>query len=217
MFCCLLAGGGALALEQEPYGGAAPVYADLMEQRQVLASSTYTVQRGDSLWRIAVKFQIGVAELKKANPQIKNFDLIYPGQKINIPDAGPVSTYEQQVITLINKERTSRGLAPLKQDWQLSRVARYKAEDMILKNYFSHTSPTYGSPFRMMESFGIKFNAAAENIAMGQRTPAEVVAAWMNSSGHRANILSPIYTYTGVGAGKTSAGTLYWVQMFYKN
>lgn len=187
------------------------------DRAAALAATTYTVKKGDSLWKIAVNYQIGLSELKKANPQISNFDLIYAGQKVNIPDGAPLATYESQVITLINKERTSRGLMALKTDWQLSRVARYKSEDMILKNYFDHNSPTYGSPFRMMESFKIQFNAAAENIAMGQRTPAEVVAAWMNSPGHRANILSAVYSHTGVGAAKKSNGTLYWTQMFYKN
>jgi len=87
---------------------------------------------------------------------------------------------------------------------------------MINKNYFSHQSPTYGSPFDMMKSFGLRFSAAAENIAYGQRTAKEVVNAWMNSPGHRANILSRSYTETGVGAAKKANGTLYWTQMFMK-
>ncbi|HBT63205.1 MAG TPA: hypothetical protein DEB10_00905 [Ruminococcaceae bacterium] len=178
--------------------------------------ATYTVVRGDSMWKIAVKYQVGVSELIKANPGIKNPNLIYPGQKISIPEAAPLESFEAEVIRLINRERTSRGLPALTNNWQLSRVARYKSQDMIDKNYFSHQSPTYGSPFDMMEAFGLRFSAAAENIAYGQRTAQEVVNAWMNSPGHRANILSRSYTQTGVGAAKKANGTLYWTQMFMK-
>ena len=85
---------------------------------------------------------------------------------------------------------------------------------MINKNYFSHTSPTYGSPFDMMKKFNISYRAAGENIAKGQKTPAEVVKAWMNSQGHRENILNSKYTEIGVGVAKDSKGTLYWTQMF---
>ena len=87
---------------------------------------------------------------------------------------------------------------------------------MINKGYFSHTSPTYGSPFTMMESFGVKFSAAGENIAMGQQTPEAVMNSWMNSPGHRSNILNPTYTELGVGLAKDSTGKCYWTQMFIK-
>ncbi|OJU16840.1 MAG: hypothetical protein BGN88_08100 [Clostridiales bacterium 43-6] len=179
-------------------------------------SASYTVVKGDSMWKIAVKYQVGVSELIKANPQISDPSLIYAGQKINIPEAAPLSSFEKEVIRLINAERTNRGLMALQTNWELSRVARYKSQDMIDKNYFSHTSPTYGSPFTMMQNFGLKFSGAAENIAYGQRTAQEVVTAWMNSSGHRANILSASFTHTGVGAAKKANGTLYWTQMFMK-
>ncbi len=88
---------------------------------------------------------------------------------------------------------------------------------MIDKNYFSHQSPTYGSPFSMMENFGLKFSAAGENIAMGQSTPQEVVSSWMNSPGHRSNILSSVYTEIGVGLAINSNGISYWTQMFIKS
>lgn len=178
--------------------------------------TTYTVVRGDSLWKIAVKYEIGVSELIKANPQFSNPNMIYVGQKVNIPEADPLKTFELEVIRLVNIERTNRGLPALTTNWQLSRVARYKSQDMVNKNYFSHTSPTYGSPFTMMQNFGLKFSSAAENIAYGQRTPKEVVTAWMNSSGHRANILSQSVTQTGVGVAKKADGTLYWTQMFMR-
>ena len=179
-------------------------------------STAYTVKKGDSLWKIAVKYQIGISELIAANPQVKTPNMIYVGQKINIPEAAPLLSFENEVTRLINIERTNRGLAVLSSNWQLSRVARYKSQDMINHSYFSHTSPTYGTPFTMMQNFGLRFSAAGENIAYGQRSAKEVVTAWMNSPGHRANILSPVYTQTGVGAAKKADGTLYWTQMFIK-
>ncbi|MBE3570892.1 MAG: hypothetical protein IMW92_12505 [Bacillales bacterium] len=110
-----------------------------------------------------------------------------------------LKAYEQQVVDLTNKERAKYGLPPLKIDPTLSKMAREKANDMAVHHYFSHTSPTYGSPFDMMKQYGIQFTAAGENIAEGQRTPAEVVNDWMNSEGHRANILNKDYTHIGVG------------------
>ncbi|MEW8972364.1 MAG: CAP domain-containing protein [Mesobacillus sp.] len=127
------------------------------------------------------------------------------------PVSSAVSAYEQKVVELTNQERAKNGLKPLALDTELSKVAREKSRDMQSKGYFSHTSPTYGSPFDMMKKFGISYRSAGENIAMGQRTPEEVVNAWMNSSGHRANILNSSYTHIGVGHVATGN---YWTQMF---
>lgn len=176
------------------------------------AATTHTVVSGDTMWKIAVKYQVGLSEIKSANPQIENPDLIYPGQILNIPTAdSSVSNYEKEVVRLVNQERAKSGLKALTYDWQLSRVARYKSQDMKDNKYFSHTSPTYGSPFQMMKNFGISYRAAGENIARGQRTPAAVVNAWMNSSGHRANILNASFTHIGVGYVEDGH---YWTQMF---
>ncbi|MRH43180.1 SafA/ExsA family spore coat assembly protein [Aquibacillus halophilus] len=179
----------------------------------VSAAETYTVQPGDSMWKIAVRYQIGVTEIIEANPQVENPDLIYPNQKLNIPNIDTIKHTEHEVIQLTNQERAKYGLGALKPDWELSRVARYKSQDMHDKNYFSHTSPTYGSPFTMMQQFGINYRSAAENIAKGQRTPQEVVRAWMNSPGHKKNILSADFTHIGVGYVKDGN---YWTQMFIK-
>ncbi|MGA9225520.1 MAG: CAP domain-containing protein [Mesobacillus sp.] len=131
------------------------------------------------------------------------------------PTAAPtntaVSAYEQKVVELTNQERAKNGLKPLALDTALSKVAREKSRDMQNKGYFSHTSPTYGSPFDMMKKFGITYRSAGENIAMGQPTPEAVVKAWMNSAGHRANILNSSYTHIGVG--HIASGN-YWTQMF---
>ena len=120
----------------------------------------------------------------------------------------------KEVVTLVNQERAKQGLAPLKENLELSNVAKLKSEDMANKNYFSHTSPTYGSPFDMMKKFGITYNAAGENIAMGQQTAASVMTGWMNSPGHKANILSANFTEIGVGVAKNADGTIYWTQQF---
>ena len=124
------------------------------------------------------------------------------------------SSYQQQVLDLVNAERTKRGISALTLDSNLSSVATKKSQDMVNKNYFDHTSPTYGSPFDMMKQFGISYRTAGENIAKGQKTPQEVVTAWMNSEGHRKNILNPNFTNLGVGIAKDSKGTPYWTQMF---
>ncbi|MDC3415471.1 SafA/ExsA family spore coat assembly protein [Aquibacillus salsiterrae] len=185
----------------------------LIVPTSTFAASTYIVQPGDSMWKISVKYKIGLSEIIDANPQIKNPRLIYPKQKLTIPNIDEIKSIENQVIKLTNQERAKYGLPALKQDWQLSRVARYKSQDMRDKGYFSHTSPTYGSPFTMMTNFGINYTSAAENLARGQQTPQEVVSGWMKSEGHRKNILSPKYTHIGVGYVKNGN---YWTQMFIK-
>ncbi|MCR2806162.1 CAP domain-containing protein [Paenibacillus soyae] len=123
--------------------------------------------------------------------------------------APAASTIQQQVVTLVNQERAKLGLPALQMDTLLNKVATEKARDMDVNNYFSHTSPTYGSPFDMMKSFGVKYSYAGENIASGQPTAARVMSDWMNSPGHRANIVSPNFTKIGVGYVNGE-----WVQMF---
>lgn len=176
------------------------------------AAQVHTVVRGDTMWKLAVKYEVGTSEIIAANPQIKNPDLIYPGDRLVIPTLDTsVRAYEQEVIRLVNVERAKAGLKALTEDWELSRVARYKSQDMHDLRYFSHTSPTYGSPFEMMKAFGIRYRTAGENIAMGYRTPAAVVQGWMNSPGHRANILNA--SYTKIGVGYVASGN-YWTQHF---
>jgi len=127
------------------------------------------------------------------------------------PTDNSVVAYENKVLELVNVERQKAGLSSLKMDEPLRNVARKKSEDMKANGYFDHTSPTYGSPFDMMKTFGISYTMAGENIAMGQKTPEAVVTAWMNSPGHKANILKPGYTYIGVGY--VASGS-YWTQEF---
>ncbi|MTH54361.1 SCP-like extracellular protein [Bacillus mangrovi] len=127
------------------------------------------------------------------------------------PASGDITSIEAQVIDLTNKEREKNGLPALQSSKQVSDVAREKSKDMEEKDYFSHTSPTYGSPFDMMRDFGVQYETAGENIAMGQKSPEEVVKAWMESEGHRKNILNG--TYTEIGVGYNAEGQ-YWTQMF---
>ncbi|SDH39682.1 uncharacterized protein, YkwD family [Alteribacillus persepolensis] len=127
-------------------------------------------------------------------------------------DTGSSATgVEQKVIELTNQEREKNGLSPLKADPQVTKTARAKSRDMASNNYFAHNSPTYGSPFNMLSDFGVNYTAAAENIAAGQQTPEEVVQAWMNSEGHRKNILNQEVTHIGVGYVEDGN---HWTQMF---
>lgn len=120
---------------------------------------------------------------------------------------------EKEVFDLINKQRTNNGLQALKVDEEVQRVARIKAEDMVANNYFSHTSPTYGSPFDMLKSFKISYKTAGENIAANSSNSG-AVTAWMNSSGHKANILNSNFNYTGIGVVSSSKYGKIFVQMF---
>lgn len=176
------------------------------------AGLTHTVARGDTMWKLAVQYQVGTSEIIQANPQVSDPNLIYPGQVLNIPQiSNTVTSFEAEVVRLVNDIRRQNGLKPLTENWELSRVARYKSQDMLDNRYFAHNSPTYGTPFQMMKSFGLSFRTAGENIAKGYSTPQAVVNGWMNSSGHRANILNAGYTQIGVGY---VAQGHYWTQMF---
>lgn len=119
------------------------------------------------------------------------------------------SDFAAQVVKLVNAERAKAGLSALASDALLDKVAVAKVKDMSNNNYFDHQSPTYGSPFDMMKQFGVTYSYAGENIAKGQKTPQEVVTAWMNSEGHRANILNKNFTKIGVGYYNG-----YWAQEF---
>lgn len=124
-----------------------------------------------------------------------------------------IQEFEYEVLELANEERKAQGLEPLEFSVEVSEVARAKSHDMADSNYFDHQSPNYGSPFEMMQTFGVDYRAAGENIAMGQRSPEEVMNGWMNSEGHRKNIMHDQFTHLGVGYVEKN-GTTYWTQMF---
>ena len=191
---------------------AAVLTGNLLTMPAEAASLSHKVVRGDTMWKLAVQYQVGTSEIIQANPQVADPDLIYPGQILQIPQLeSTVSSYESEVIRLVNEIRQQNGLRPLAANWELSRVARYKSQDMRDNGYFSHNSPTYGTPFQMLSAFGLSYRTAGENIAKGYASPQAVVNGWMNSSGHRANILNA--SYTQIGVGYVAKGN-YWTQLF---
>ncbi|MGS2640793.1 CAP domain-containing protein [Streptosporangium sp. LJ11] len=133
------------------------------------------------------------------------------------PSSAPGSSLSEEVVRLTNVERQKNGCGPLVSDPQLRSAAQGHSDDMAAKNYFSHTSQDGRDMTDRIKASGFSpMRAWAENIAMGQRTPAEVVTAWMNSSGHRANIVNCAYTHLGVGVANSSRG-IYWTQNFARH
>lgn len=121
--------------------------------------------------------------------------------------------FETKVLTIVNSERKKAGRHALKKNKDLTKTARLKSDDMLSLHYFSHTSPTYGSPFEMMMQFHIDYSLAGENIALGYSTPADVMEGWMNSPGHKANILNSGFTQIGIGYSNDT-NRPYWTQQF---
>lgn len=184
------------------------------------AQQYHIVKNGDTMWKISKQYNVPFAEILKLNNHFKNPSMIYPNDRIIIPQTSTnnenqnqVKTEAQAVLDLVNQERKKQGLNSLKLSTELNKVALAKSQDMAINNYFSHQSPTYGSPFEMMKKFGIKYKSAGENIAYNQKTPNEVMQAWMASTGHRTNILNKSYTTLGVGYYHNK-GNPFWVQMF---
>ncbi|WP_227002582.1 CAP domain-containing protein [Salicibibacter kimchii] len=137
------------------------------------------------------------------------------GQQKEVENDHELTNDEQEVINLTNEEREANGLSPLELDTELAEVATVKSEDMRDNDYFSHQSPVYGSPFDLMDEYDVDFRMAGENIAMGQQTPEQVVEGWMDSEGHRENILNEGFTHIGVGhVDQDGPGGGYWTQMF---
>jgi uncharacterized YkwD family protein len=120
-----------------------------------------------------------------------------------------MSSDEGRILQLCNAERSKAGVSPLKANGDLTKLARMKSQDMVNKNYFSHQSPTYGSPFDMMKQFGITYKTAGENIAKAAGVD-RAHTGLMNSPGHRANILNASFTRVGIGIVDDS----YFSQMF---
>lgn len=125
----------------------------------------------------------------------------------NTTSNSSVSAYAQEVVNLVNAERAKEGLSPLSIDSKVTAAAQVRATE--IKTSFSHTRPDGRSCFTALAEAGASYSGAGENIAIGQKTPSEVVTAWMNSPGHRANIMKPNFKYIGVGINGTA-----WAQMF---
>lgn len=180
----------------------APVQVKQQEQSQAVAKT-------EAKPVVPAEMKQETTPVQKAETKVEQAPSVAPQKEVD----SSISNVEQEVVRLVNVERAKEGLQPLTMDVELQKVAKKKSEDMKAKNYFSHTSPTYGSPFDMMKQFGITYKSAGENIAKGQTSAKQVVDAWMNSAGHRANIMSTSFTHIGVGY---VAGGHYWTQMFIK-
>lgn len=208
------------------------------------SSAQCTVQHGDSIWHIAQKYKIPFHRMMELNRHLHNPHLIFPKDKIEMPTDGQhgtgtqtdedsgsdniqhddkeptdheTSSQAEAVLKLVNEERAKQGLNPLTLSAKLTDIATMKSKDMADKGYFDHTSPTYGTPFQMLQDFGVHYSSAGENIAAGQRTPEEVMNAWMNSSGHRANILNKSFTEIGIGYFEGGNYGVYWTELFVGN
>lgn len=190
------------------------------------------------MYRIAKRYHVDFQKLLELNKKFKDQNLIYPFDEVEIPNGsegntsnesssgddiqgGNVqssesgqSTQANEVLKLVNAERSKQGLQALTLSSNLTSIATTKSKDMATKGYFDHNSPTYGSPFQMLQSFGVSYKSAGENIAAGQKTPAQVMNSWMNSSGHRANILNKSFTQLGVGYYEGGSYGTYWTQLF---
>jgi len=158
------------------------------------------------------------SDAKKSEPAETTDEKKKSSESASKPDsAGTTSTtFASQVVKLTNSERTKAGCKALKSDAQLKSAAQKHSADMAKRDYFSHTSKDGRSPFDRMTDAGYAYSAAAENIAAGQRTPADVVKGWMNSAGHKANILNCAYSEIGVGYAKGGSYGTYWTQDFGK-
>lgn len=180
-------------------------------------AADHTVKKGETMWLISKKYNVSFSEILRLNSHYVNPDLIHPGDVIVLPDqvtTGENTSEAEQVLSLVNAERKKHGAQPLRLLNTLNNVAQLKAKDMHDKNYFSHNSPTYGTPFEMLKSQGVHYMSAGENIAKGQKNAQAVMQAWLNSAGHRQNILNPAYEFMGIGY---YASDKIWVQLFTGN
>lgn len=124
--------------------------------------------------------------------------------------------YQKIILREVNSARIEKGLKPLKLNKELNEVAIIKAKDMAKEEKLSHDSKKYGMTFNLIKKEGIKYSAAAENIARWHDTPEFVAERWLQSKGHRGNILNPEYDETGIGLAQDKDGKNYWVQLFIK-
>lgn len=128
------------------------------------------------------------------------------------PENNENLSYIEQVVSLVNIERAKEGLAPLTIDENVQAAAQVRA--LECEQSFSHTRPDGSSFATALKEQGVNYRRAGENIAWGQHSPKEVVTAWMNSAGHRANIMNANFTKIGVGYYQNAKGTNYWSQLF---
>ncbi len=190
----------------------------------VTSKAGNTITYGNLIYRVVIRVPVpspsGSQTPSPATPAPEpSPDLSTPEQPRPEPTEPPkeeqvfLTTEETLMLSLVNQERAKAGVSPLVADEALTRLARLKSQDMVDKNYFSHQSPTYGSPFDMMKSAGIIYGTAGENIA-GAPSVARAHDGLMNSPGHRRNILNPAFTHVGIGIVKGGSYGMMFTQMF---
>ena len=130
----------------------------------------------------------------------------------NTPEEDSQHAFLQEIVNLVNIERAKEGLSALKMDTKVQAAAQVRAKEC--EQLFAHTRPNGSSFATALKEQNVSYRSAGENIALGQRSPEEVMEAWMNSSGHRANIMNPNFTTIGVGYYENAKGTDYWCQLF---
>ena len=138
-----------------------------------------------------------------------------PSTTTPVTGGSKADQYAAKVLDITNDKRAAAGCKALKLNSKLTKAAQKHSEDMAAKNYFSHDSQDGRSPCDRMADAGYSFGAAAENIAMGQQSPSDVMSSWMNSAGHKANIVNCTYTEMGLGYA-VGNGSPYWTQTFGK-
>ena len=163
--------------------------------------------------RINEMMDIADSNIDKGDGSTSIRSNIVHGRYSGITSQTQENSEEKELLDLVNNERAKAGLPSLKISSAVSTAARIKADEMSAKKYFNHTSPVYGSPFEMLHAFGITYRTAGENIAKGQKSARSVMGAWMNSEGHRANILNKDFSEIGIGYASDGKIT-YWVQVF---
>lgn len=137
-----------------------------------------------------------------------------PTTKAPVQSGTSNNSYAQQVVDLVNSERAKEGLSPLTYDATLSAAAQKRAEEIV--TVFQHTRPDGTQFYSVLKEFGISYRSTGENIAYGQKNASAVMNDWMNSSGHRANIMNSSFEKIGVGVYIAPNGTIYWSQLFLK-
>ena len=177
------------------------------KSKKISSGSKITVSAGTTVRAFAVKKDWKTSSISKKTAPKKTTG------NSDSSDSSSASSFEEEVLRLVNKERTSRGLSPLTTDDKLSKAAKQRSKE--LTEYYSHDRPNGKSCFTALDEYGISYWSAAENIAAGYTTPKEVVEGWMNSPGHRANILNSKLKKLGIGY--TKANDIYghyWAQLF---
>ncbi len=159
--------------------------------------------------------EVTVPEVTDPEPEVTVPEVTVP--EVTVPEVSTPTVeeiqaeYVAEVFRLVNVERAAVGLSALQWHDSLMDAAQFKSDEMSELKYFDHSSPVYGAFTGIIKKFGVSFRTAGENIAWGQSSPSSVMSSWMNSSGHKANILSTQYTHIGIGY---NAEGRYWTQQF---